>query len=643
MNYGPSTEVSYSGMEHTIFAQIRRENDYFMYNFISPVPGYSFNQYMTIKRIFLYLNNKFENSEGYLGRAKLFYNIVTPPCEVATKMLNIDTKDIKLIPINDPKNYFPVYLLEKELRVWLKTSKMGQLLNQIAEEGPRYGSVVLEKTKDGAEVVDLRRLFLDPAVDKIGDSRFVTTIHYMTETQLRETKWDNVDVAIQRFANTEAPTPFEDRSGNVNQMRSSPLVKVYKRYGEVPERWIKGANPNSNKIVKALFIVAGPDELQKNTEGRAVGELGVILFSSRWYKGWPFKDFNYNKIKGRFLGMGVVESLFDVQVRMNELKNQKRISMELSQIHLFQSKDKMLARNVLTDLENGDILYSPSGIEPIQNEERNLSAFESEEAAYLQQADKLTFAYEALRGELPPSTTPLGTTQIAVAQATGVYGFKRQNMALFLRDYFNDLVMPQLMSDLSPEHIMRFTGTQQEIDKLDKAASELYVNDVIKKLVLSNSKIDPQVLVQAKDKAINEYRKMGVNRFIKIKEQFYKNAEFEFDFNIDNEQVDPASVVQNIQAILGFAQNPALLQDPRFKMLFYKMSEALGVSPGELEMVDEEAKQMNQNGQLPSLNQQDNGQLQTSGGGVQGGQQKRDSSGGSSAGALPVSPPAGLI
>ncbi len=601
-------------MEHNIFAQIRTENQCFLFNYIAPVPGYSFNQYQTIKRIYLYLNNKYESNAFYLNREKIFFNIVTPPCEVASKMLNVDTKNIKLIPINNPKNYFPVYLLEKELRVWLKTSKMGKLLNQIAEEAPRYGSVVLEKCKDGAKVVDLRRLFIDPSVDNIKDSRFITTVHYMTETELKNSGWDNVDIAIARFKSNTGTESFEDKTGDLNLVQSSPYIKVYKRYGEVPKCWIEGGKDET--LVKALFIVAGPDFLNKNAEGKVIGEMGVVLFSSLWRKDYPFKDFHYNKVKGRWLGMGVVEMLFDVQVRVNEIKNQKRISMELSTIHLFQTKDKQLVRNILTDLQSGDVIFSPNGIEPIANEERNLPAFKDEEASYLNQADKLTFAYEAVRGETASSTTPLGTTQIAVAQATSVYGFKRQNLDLMYQEFFNDLVMPELLKDLTPEHIMRFTGSSQELEKIDMASAELYVNDVIKDIILSGGDITPETQDFARQKALKEFRKLGSNRFLKIKENFYKNAEWEFDFNIDNEQIDPTTIVQNIQAIMPFFQ-PGVLDDPRAKITFNQLAQQLGISPAELELANDQATQMQQGGQLPTLTNNQNGKQQE----VRGGQQ----------------------
>ncbi len=116
--------------------------------------------------------------------------------------------------------------------------------------------------------------------------------------------------------------------------------------------------------------------------------------------------------------------------------------------------------------------------------------------------------------------------------------------------------------------------------------------------------ITTELQAAAKDKAIKEYKKNGTNRFLKIKEEFYKDAKFEFDFNIDNEQLDPNATLQGIQALFGFLQNPAVLQDPRLKMLFYQAAEQMGISPAEMEFADSQATQMQQNGQLPTLQQQ---------------------------------------
>jgi len=303
------------------------------------------------------------------------------------------------------------------------------------------------------------------------------------------------------------------------------------------------------------------------------------------------------KTRGRWLGIGIVEMLFDVQVRVNEMANQKRVGMELDTMRLFQTKDKSIVRNVLTDLQSGDVMVTTTGIDPINNSQTRFSEseFTNEEQRYSGQVDKLSFAYEALRGDTGDASTPLGTTQIAVAQGTSVFAFKKENLSLFLQEYFNDLVLPELMKDLTAEHIMRFTGNSQELQKLDDAASEVYANDCVKQSILSGKYTTKDDFDAAKQKAVTVYQKLGENRFLKIKDAFYDDAEFEFDFLVTNEQADPAKMATNIQAVIGeVAGNPAILQDPRLKLLFYKLCEQLGISQGEMELADQQANQQQQ-------------------------------------------------
>lgn len=598
--------------EENIFSQIRQERTDFIFQFIQVVQGYPFNQYLNLKRIHLYLNSKFEDATQYNNRDKIFFNIVNYPCEVATKNLNVDTKDIRLQPLNE-KSIYGTFLLEKELQQWLKTTKFGNLLNQMSEELPKYGTVLLEKTINGADIVDLRRLINDQTCESIQKSRFIDVIYYMTPSELEKTGWDNVDVAIDRFSQSNAPDTYEDQRGSLNLIRSTPYIKVIKRYGEVPQSWLDGGK--SQKLTRALFICAGIDNVRMSEDQKTiVEEQGVILFKSKWIKEWPFKDVHYNKVKGRWMGMGIVESLFDVQERINEMKNQKRVAMELSSIHLFQSPDKLVVKNILTDLQSGDILTMRNPLTPVENEERNLPAFQDEEESYMAHVERISFAYEAVSGATLPATTPATTTLLANQQATSVYAYKRENFTNMLRDFFNDFVGANLLKDLTTEHIMRFTGTPQDLDKLDDAASDVYANNYALKKILNGGYHHPSDFSVGKQNAIQHYKKMGGNRFVKIKQAFYNDLKFEYDFNIANEQVDPGTMIQNTQTIFtALSQNPQMLDDPRIKLLFFKYCEALGVNPGEIELADTRSTQ--QRSQALQANQQNpNGQGQQAGG-----------------------------
>lgn len=575
-------------MAPNIFAQIRQELDDYYYQHVVVAPGYSFNQYENIKRITLYLNGKFEDGSLYNGREKLFFTISSYPCEVASVALNLDTKNIRLQP-DEPKSWFSTYLLEKELKQWLKKSLMGQVLNRIADELPKYGWVVLEKVKGGAEVKDIRRIVADQTVDSIRKSRFVDIISYMTPAQLQESGWDGAEEAVERFGNPNAPDTFEDRDGGINQVRSTPYVKVIKRYGEVPQWWLDGGR--SRKLVKSLYIVAGAESCEYTEDGQVARENGIVLYKGRWRGEWPLVDFHYTKQKGRLQGVGIVEMLFADQERINEIKNQRRVSMELSALHLFQTQDRLVVQNALTDLMNGDILHVHKEITPIVNEERNIPAFDSEERSYLEHSERLTFAYAATRGESLQASTPATNAALSVQQSTSAFKFKMENYALSMQEFFNDLVLPELLRDLTPEHIMRFTGSPEELQRLDDIAADLYANRVILDRILGGGRIRPDEQLEIRERALEEFKKLGENRFLTLKDAFYDDINFEFDFNLAGEQRDPQTVMQNTFTVLqALAQNPALLDDPRLKPLFYKYAEMIGVSPAELELADSRMK-----------------------------------------------------
>jgi hypothetical protein len=60
------------------------------------------NQQKVIELIDLYWSDKYRDSQyNELGIKKTFYNIVENPSLVASKMIDIDTKDIKILAEND--------------------------------------------------------------------------------------------------------------------------------------------------------------------------------------------------------------------------------------------------------------------------------------------------------------------------------------------------------------------------------------------------------------------------------------------------------------------------------------------------------------------------------------------------------------
>lgn len=572
-------------MSKSIFETIRNEVDDFIYNSIEVVDGYSFNQYDTIKRIHLYLNSQFEGSKYFEGREKIFFNIVKFRKEAVARFFDIDTKDIKLRPLN-PKSEFSSLFLEKELQYWVKKNKFDILLNKMADQFTAYGSAVLRKTPKGAKLMDLRRMFLDPTVESICDSRFITIKHNLTATQLREKVkdgWDKdaIERIIKRREEAEenketSPESYED-GATITAVRSTPYFEVYERFGEVEEEEFGGS---SDKLVRSLFIVAEPFS-QSEIDGNKY-ENGEVLFKTKWNKEYPFKDIHYSKTEGRWLGVGVVEDLFPIQERVNEIKNQQRISMEISSIHLFQTADNTIVSNVLTDLSNGTVVKSKSGINPIVNEERNLSAFTGEEQSYIAMADRISFANDLISGGQLPTSTPATNAVIQQNNSVSVFLFKRQNVTNWLQDFFTDLVLPQALKDMSAEHILRYAGDSSVLQLIDDSL----VQEAKFKAILNGEKAQTEEEMMAIEFSTrNELQKLGNVRFVKIKENLYGDLEFEFDIQIGNEQEDPNVMANNIKAVLvDLVTNPELMNNPLAKLLFSEYAQRIGINPAKLEM-----------------------------------------------------------
>lgn len=595
-----------------ILSIIRGEVNDFLHNSIEIVPGYNFNQYDTIKRCHLYLNSKFEDQSKYQGRDKMFDNKIKPKRDRVTAFLNIDTKDIKAISKSGSSNPYKTMIAQKELDYHLKDNDYAKKLNDLNECGVDFGSAVVMKAKGKDLQIDLRRLFIDPTVENLQKSRFVTVKFLFTISELREKVKDGWDENViediiawkERMMDTSNAGTSYEKDGQLNVIRSSPYIEVYQRFGEVKEYLLQDKG-QSQKIVESLFIVAEPMSFSTNEKGEFTGENGGILFKSKWHKDYPFDEWHYQKTPGRWLGIGVTEALFIPQERINELVNQKRVSMELSTMHLFQTKGTSLVSNIITDLQNGDVLTGLSNsIDPIANEERNLAAFQSEEVYYQQSMNDLSFISDQAAGGAIPSSTPATNAVIQQNNVTSVMMFKRQNFANFLRRYLRTFVLPDLLKNISVAHILRYTGDYTDMSKLSIALSTAYATHQADQKIGKGTPVD---LPEYQEMIVKNLQTMKGKKDIDIMIQkgWFDDIDLDFDILIDNEQQATDVIANNTwQVIQALAANPQALENPVTRALIFDYAEKVGINPTKLEGMDVGIPQPQQGGQMPNMQPQ---------------------------------------
>jgi len=371
---------------------------------------------------------------------------------------------------------------------WAKDNGFSVILNEIIQSVADFGSAVVKKPKGKpAEVKDLKYLYLDPAVKNLEDSAYIIEEKRLRKDEIADMKgiWNNVSKVLERF-------PSDKNK-----------IKVYERYGLVEEK---------GKFVKKLVIIA--DALENDKDG-------IELFNEKIDE-YPYQDFHINKVDGRWLGVGTYEELFDSQIRANTIANQKARALELSSRQIFHSPDDIVARNVLNDLDIGDIIKTPNGINPLQVENRGLSEFASEEARYELLADRLTFTFDAVRGESLPATTPATNAMLQNQQAASIFEQMKENLATQIIDFIKELILPDITKSSKREHIMRFVSKLPDLEKFDKLFTDNISAQAAAKYLNETGFYPEEADVnKSRDTILQKLKDGGLIRSVKLPKGFF--------------------------------------------------------------------------------------------------------------------------
>lgn len=591
-------------MSQTIESITHSEINQFIHTPITVADGYQFSQYENVMKAHLYLNSRFyggggggtnqpliDGLEENENDDRIFFNITLPRVRAVKRFFDVDVADVVIDEI-DPQSEAALEFFNKEFQRFANVSdKKGDTLsadfNRFRSPLLEYGSLAVEVLPNADPfIIPLQRYFVDPSVERSIDSRFNTIKYIMTPAKLREKiadGWDAdaVEEIIARHESSETASSYE--GGTRSSIGQTKLIEVYKRYGWVPRYCLEGGYDTTEVFVMSISGM-GPDATKK---GNTAYDENACLYKTEWTGDFPILDHHINKTHGRWQGVGIPELLYPFQQRMNEVCNQKRISMEISAIHLFQTADPVVLNNILTDLENGDVIQTktPNAISPIATEERNLPAFESEIVTYSNGADKMSFANDLISGGDIPSSTPATNTVVQNNNQALVHMQDREEFTTWLADnYIKSHVVPKIIEDASDEHFLRMTSSPSDILQLDDMLIDVqfnqYVIDQAKQGRVVNSVQEKDI----KDEMYRKLRSQGPNRYVKVLQGYYKDKLNDIIVLIGNERKDVAKVANNNLSFFQMIQNPALLDDPVMRLFVTNYGRDIGVDTAALEL-----------------------------------------------------------
>lgn len=551
--------------------QFNEEIENFKTKRIQIVPGLTYNQYDTINSIYFYYNSKFISGDiDEDGDRKYFYNIVKNPCKVFSKSIDFDTKNIRLLTTGggDP---LKTWFMERDLKYWMRDKQFGKVLNRIFRELPVFGSVVLKIIEGEPHFVDLRNFVVQQQANCLEESNYIIEIHNYTPYEFQEIgkkmKWDKkkIQETIDLF----------------HKMKNESHIKLYERYGEIEDEVT-----HKYSYRRIFFADVGVDEYDQSQQ-LVAPKTGVLLSSEEWNPEDTEKlywEFHAEKMSGRWLGIGVVETLFEPQIRQNEIANQEAKSGYWTALRLFFSQDPKMASNLLTDKRSGDVITGDAPITQIDMTDRNLAFYNQETSKWLSNRDELTFSYDVVQGERLPAGTPLGSAQMAVTQTLSYFEGIQEEVALDIKEMIYEVIIPQFEKDSNAEHTIRLVG--QDLDKyIEMVKNELVFAEVIRLAVdsLNGKPFPTEEDRDALGIAIEETIKQGKEKILTVPKGHYKDVKYDIDIDITGESVDTRVRQATIFAISQWmSTDPTATTDPTKRKMLYMMAENGGLNPNDI-------------------------------------------------------------
>lgn len=515
--------------------------------------GYFFSQYETLNLIDLYYNSKFETGAiDSEGQRKLFLNICAFRADVASKMIDLDTKDFVFIP-EDASSKWLSYFITKEFKDWSKKNYFGELINEFVERFPKYGTIVSKKV--GKEIVNipLREIVIQQDAKDIQTASFFIQLHpKMTIDEMSEyPDWDTTGLKLD-YGKTEM---------------------VYERYGKVPVWWYEKATgkkaSKSKGNVDCVCIVT----LLEKMQGSTPYTTGTVLFCEE-VKERPYQEAHWKKQDGRWLGIGEIENLFENQISRNMIANMRRRALLWSSKKIFQSSDETVSKNLIRDVKDGDVMkIMPNGnITQVDMATRAIGEFQSAEDMWEHNSDQKSFTYDAATGENMPSGTPFRLGVIVSNAVNSHFKLKKQKLGIFLKKIIVENVYDIFLKENSKAHTVTVFGTEDGMNDLRKVASTVALDKRIMDWAMNDNSTEIPDFEAWKQEIEAGYM-AHTHLFVEIPDRIFQDAKNHVDLTITGEEIDTATKVQNLTTLY---QSLSQQGDPRAEQVLSKIMDLQG-------------------------------------------------------------------
>ena len=549
----------------------------------------------TLNKIDAYLYSVHTSgSTDSLGRDKPFFNIVVAAANIWMRATDIDRSNIK-VRASKEKDWYTSFLATVHLRDWMKRARFGAYLNEWGRTLSRYGSAVTKIVENSEglhiSVVPFSNIIFD-AVDFENNPKIEVLELNMAQLRQRVNThgYDKEQVDALEEALTSRETLEKQRKDN-----KSDFIKLYEVHGLLPKSHLthkdveETENDDDDIYVQQMHVIA----FVGVKKGRKTEYEDFTLVAGQ-EKYDPYRLDSLIREEGRSLGIGAVEYLFESQWMVNHSQKTIKDQLDLASKLIFQTTDtNFLGNNILTDIENGDILITEPGtaISPFPNSSHDIVGWENYSTTWKGLGNEITGISEAMLGAAPKSGTAWRQTEAMLNESYSLFELMTENKGLALEDMFQSRIIPHLKTKMDNKDEITATLEAYEINRIDsrhiKNTAIRSVNTEIKKKMIAGENLTPEeqmLMTQATEAKIGSgMQEFGNQRFFtpddvseKTWRETFDDMEWNLDIDVTGEARNAREELTTLNTALQVVLNPAFETNKRAQAIVGRILENTG-------------------------------------------------------------------
>jgi len=447
------------------------------------------------------------------------------------------------------------------------------------------GGVLVQKGKDGPEVLPIQFIAFCDQTDTLGAP--IGFKYYFSPDKLRtmaSAGWgSDKNGATITLDDLIALAQFEKdplgKDGQKKNRSTGKQIEVYLVIGSLPEHYLKD-NDEMDNFITQRHVIAFYNDKDKN-------RIGVILYRNKDTED-SLLFFTSKEIRGRALGLGGAEALFNEQIWTNFLEIHKMNLLEAGAKNALYTDDPNYTnRQKIVDMENNEIttiadnkrIYRVPTENPV-----SVQLFEKSVNEWFVNAQLIGSAQDPMLGRQSFSGQTFRGQATLLNEGKSMHEYRRGKFAKFIEKVYRKWIIPDIKREILKGKKFLSTLTA---DEMQWVSDRLVVNQTNRfkvDYILDNKgkAPTPEMIQEFEQQVSTNFKKKGNKHLLEFLKDEFEDAEIKLDIDIAGKNHNLGEMADKLFSILRFAfQNPqgfqAVMQIPGMSESFNSILEYSGI------------------------------------------------------------------